>query len=705
MPDFSGFVPSVEVALLLWALPLLPLAGALLSFRMALLDEEPDSAALWAAPVSIGLALLAAVALAYRLAVLPGASRVLVAPGPTLLCLGSIDLHLGLSLDAFSSLASLLLLTVASLAQVGLATSSVTLHRLQGTLGTVAGATAAGLLALLASCPLVMVIGSGLLTLLGALACGASGPGSTLPKGVALPLIGDVLLWGGAAVVTWGLTGTWGADGFIPAVRPYFVAVVREGEAARPTAPQGQGYLTLTTNPGARVFLDNRLEPFAEAPFVRHPLSAGPHSISVEPGPGMDRVELRKIRVEEGSEVVLVRAQGANESHGIVALCLLKEGREPVVARGRLGSVSWGGLPVSVWVAVLLLAGFLLRVIPPVAPVSSSLPRTLRLLVPQVGGVLLAVLAAVRWLPLLGVESGWSSWLLVFPLAGTAMLALLGLVESQPARALGFGASSCTLLAISAAAAGAPEAALLQGAVVALALALALWGLALIERQEAPWELAAYQGTSTEPATRWLKLAYAGLLGLLPLGFGVLEVARALGVARWLLPVLVPLLGASLGRVIYIVTEGKAPSQESRNLRRREASGLPTRPSDPVLDALLVRLSPVLGVVLVTLGPMGAATLYEAPVASWLASAPALRSSLPPVSASLFAFWAMLSPVALLGARWARSRYGEHRPGDWEDQEKSRLPQALLRVAGQALRRAFEGVTSAAARFSHGRFS
>ena len=698
MPDFSGSVPGVEVALLLWAMPLLPLAGALLASRMALLDEEPDGAALWAAPVFTWLSLLAALALVYRLAVLPGASRLLVAPGPVLLRLGSVDLHLGLGFDASSALASLVLLAVASLAQVGLAASPVALHRLQGTLGAVAGATAAGLLALLASCPLGMAVGSGALTLLGALACGVTGPGSSLPRRAALPLAGDVLLWIGGAVLGWGLTGAWSSDDFVPAASPRFVAVPREGTASRLTVTQGQGYLTLATTPGARVFLDNNREPFAEAPFARRPLPAGPHTISIEPGPGMDAVELKKIRVEEGSEVALVRARGAGEAHGIAALLSLREGKEPVVPRGRLETGRWGGLPVGAGAGALLLVGLLLRGLPPWAPVSSPLPRALRLLVPQVGGLLVVALVAVRWLPLLGVSAGWPSWLPVLALAGAAALALVGLTERQPARALGFGGSASVLIGAAAAAAGAPEAAALQGAVASLALALGLWALAQIERQEAPWELAAHQGTPQEGAARWLKLSYAGLLGLLPLGFGLLEAARALGSARWLLLPLLPLLGASLGRAIYAVTEGEGPRQESRNLRREEDQVLPARESDPALDSLPARLSPVLGVALALLGPLGAAAIYEAPVASWLASTPSIRAPLPPVSAPLFLFWVVLTPAALLGARWARGRHGERRRANWAELEPSRQPQAPLLAASRGLLRAFEGLTCAVAR-------
>jgi hypothetical protein len=513
--------------------------------------------------------------------------------------------------------------------------------------------------------------------------------------------VGDALLLLGAAAVSWGLLGAWSSGELVPASRPRFVVVSRGGTPAKQEGASGPGFLSLTTTPGARVFLDSNSEPFAEAPFARRPVPAGPHTIAIDPGHGMDRIELQKFRIEEGSEVALLRGDSAAEVHGITALLGLREGKDPLVLRGRLAESRWGGLPVSAWVAALLLGGLVLKLIPPRASAAASWPQALRLLVPQVGGLLIAALLAVRWLPALGLGAGWPSWLPALALGGSAVLALAGLTEQQPARALGFGASASVMIGAAAAAAGAPDAAMLQGIVAATAAALGLWVLARVERREASWTLASHQGTAQdEGSVRWLKLSYAGLIGLAPVGFGLLEALPSLGWSRFLLLPLLALVAASLGRTIYTLTEGDGPREESPKNQRREGKDkdLRDRESDPVLEALPARLTPALGLWLVALGPLSITSLFEAPLASWLASTPAVRAAPPPTSARTFGLWLLLSAAGLLGARLARGLHGARRPEDWASEEPSRQPQAALLAAGQGARRLLDALTSASAR-------
>jgi hypothetical protein len=674
MADFSGIAPAVEVAPLLWALPLVPSAGALLAARAARMEEEPEGGTGWLAPASVWLALLAALPLVYRLARLDGSGRLLVAPGPLLFRAGTIDLHLGLSFDPTGALLALTLLLIASLGQLALATSPLPLRRQLTLAAFAAAATAAALLALLASCPLMAALGSGALTLLGLLAIRAHH--EEAPLG-ASPLAGEILLWTAAAILTWGQTGSWASGELVLAPRPAVVPVIRE--AANATRPASSGAsLTLGSLPGARVFLDNNAQPLAEAPFARVPVPSGPHTITVDPGHGMNIVDIRNFRIPEGAEISLLRADGAADPHGSQALFALRNDKELVVLRSRLAEGRLLGAPVATWAAGLLLLGLTLKALPLRAGATARRPRALALLVPQVGSLLVVTHLGARWLPLLGVLGGWPTWPAWAAMGAAAWMALVSFRETQPGRALGLGGAAAVVSSLAAASAGATTASVLLGVTLSSAAGLGLWILAQLEPSGRPFELASFQGTASTTEARWLKLSYAALIGLLPVGFGFLEALRVPGRSALLHLPLAALLGASIGRVVYAVTEGERPLPMPPKNQRRDEEEPDDVIIDPSLAGLPARLTLVLGAWLVLVGPLGASALYEAPLASWLTSTPALRASVPAVTALMVLQWVLLTGAGLLGARWSRVRYGTGRPERWQEAEATQAPQRAV---------------------------
>lgn len=671
MGDFSGVIPVFEVAPLLWSLPLLPLAGALLAARIARLDGEPENGTTWVAPIATWLSTLATLPLAFRLGNLNGTQKALLAPGPVLFRSGTLDLHLGLTLDGLGIGFILLLLIAASLAQLGLLLAPGSTRQHLATSALISAATAATAFALLASCPIVSVIGAASLPLLGIF--------SHRNRIQGFSLLGEIPLLAGAAILTWGFVGAWSSGELLPANRDRFIAILQE-KGVKNTSP-GTGYLTLATTPGAHVSLDNNNKIIAEAPFVRLPVPAGPHTVKIDPGHGAEIETIQSFRLSEGSEALLLRLDGASDLAGITTLTNLHQGSTPVVLRGRLSETYWWGIPISFWTALLLATGLLLKLLPPRSS-STTYPQTLWLLVPQVGGLLIASLMAVRWLPLLALASAHPTTLLLFLYTGAALLALAGFLEYQPARTLGLCASASTALGFTAAASGAPESTALHSLLIATATLLGLWQIAQIERPNTPRTLASYQGAWSKDIQggRWIKLAYAGIIGLLPVGFGWLEILRTQGELRVLLLPSLGLLSASLGRAIYTWSEGDGPEKTlPRNTKRGESDPPPSSySSDPLPNALAKHFVLLPGILLLTLGPLGAASIYDAPLASWFRASLTPRTSSPNSTVLTFGLWFLLTGSALLGARWARLRHGSQRASDWSEQEPNFFPQRLL---------------------------
>jgi NADH-quinone oxidoreductase subunit L len=112
----------------------------------------------------------------------------------------------------------------------------------------------------------------------------------------------------GTALLFWGLGGAWDGDDYVPDLEPRFTPV-RAGAPSAAEAAQsapGSGWLTLTSVPGALVFLGDSRTPLARAPFVAVPVPSGPQTVRVRrPDMAADEV-LGRVTFSGGEEIVLV---------------------------------------------------------------------------------------------------------------------------------------------------------------------------------------------------------------------------------------------------------------------------------------------------------------------------------------------------------------------------------------------------------------
>lgn len=148
----------------------------------------------------------------------------------------------------------------------------------------------------------------------------------------------------GAAVLFWGAGGSWEEAQY--EVDPQPLAAVRtEGRS-------GEATLTMTSSPGALVFLDDARQPSFRAPFTRVPLATGPHGVRVSAGDATD-VKTRLV-LAEGEDAVLVPVGPTLSLHTLRDALEVHDGHgEPVFRRSLEARIAPGGVGV---VAATLLA-------------------------------------------------------------------------------------------------------------------------------------------------------------------------------------------------------------------------------------------------------------------------------------------------------------------------------------------------------------
>lgn len=168
----------------------------------------------------------------------------------------------------------------------------------------------------------------------------------------------------GAALLFWTLGGAWAADDDVPDVQPRY-ASVRVGSGGAPAGREtaaGTMWLTMTSAPGARVFVDEARADFLLSPFVRAPLPSGAHTFRVQPGAGEDDVVVRRVVAAPGDDLRLVQI-GPTLSLRAVAdqLALCDAQGEPVVrdALDLRGGPAWLSAPAVVVLLWLFAAGLL----------------------------------------------------------------------------------------------------------------------------------------------------------------------------------------------------------------------------------------------------------------------------------------------------------------------------------------------------------
>jgi hypothetical protein len=141
----------------------------------------------------------------------------------------------------------------------------------------------------------------------------------------------------GAALLFWGSGGSWEDAQY--EVDPQPLAAVRTD--GRP----GESTLTMTSAPGAFVFLDEARQPSFRSPFTRVALASGSHMVRVSAGDAAD-VKSRLV-LAEGEDAVLVPVGPTLSLHTLRdALDVHDSHGEPVFRRGLEARIAPGGIGV-----------------------------------------------------------------------------------------------------------------------------------------------------------------------------------------------------------------------------------------------------------------------------------------------------------------------------------------------------------------------
>jgi hypothetical protein len=148
----------------------------------------------------------------------------------------------------------------------------------------------------------------------------------------------------GAAVLFWGSGGSWEDAQY--EVDPQPLAAVRTD--GRPD----EATLSMTSSPGAFVFLDEARQPSLQAPFTRAPLAPGPHMVRVSAGAAADAKT--RLVLADGEDVVLVPAGPTLSLHTLRDALDVRDSHGQAAFRSALESrIAPGGIGV---VAATLLA-------------------------------------------------------------------------------------------------------------------------------------------------------------------------------------------------------------------------------------------------------------------------------------------------------------------------------------------------------------
>jgi NADH-quinone oxidoreductase subunit L len=297
---------------LLLLLPLVALLGRAGPARVARLVP----------PVAHAATLAAALYHAARTLLLPTGDRILLQHVVRLARVGQLDANVDLAMDP---LAALLVVTVALCALVeSIAEESDAPRRAWGRDLLVL----AVVVALLADDLVLLAMGWSL----AALATWVlAGPSLGVRAGMGAFVVqraGDVALFCGTAILFWGAGGVFAFGSYTPDLTPRLVAVRSDASGMRPTRDEddddeprvtrgglleGEGMLSLTSYPGATVYVDEARTPLVapgsgetyRAPFVRVPVAGGYHTFRVHPGGSVDDYVVPRVPLAAGRDVTL----------------------------------------------------------------------------------------------------------------------------------------------------------------------------------------------------------------------------------------------------------------------------------------------------------------------------------------------------------------------------------------------------------------
>ncbi len=341
MSEFSATLPLLELSATLWLAPALPLAAALFLLLRSVAGEVPREFAARVTGLSIALALGAWLLDALRLFG-DEAPAALLCQLTSVARIGSFDAALSFSVDPVTAVAAAAVLLVAGVAVWIEAPRQASATEFAGLALSASGA----LIATLSDDAWLTATGFAVLAVASAWLLAASHASAVRLLGTTMA--GSLLLILAVGIASWSFAGAWTADGdYIPDYRARLLAV-QGGDAvaaakpapdARPSAPRdADGSLTLTALPGATISVggaqlcaldaDGKVggvgiasrpcQRVARAPFVRLPVPAALHDVTVSTGPGAYDLLVSKVRVTRNAETTLALS-GATLSPRLLA--------------------------------------------------------------------------------------------------------------------------------------------------------------------------------------------------------------------------------------------------------------------------------------------------------------------------------------------------------------------------------------------------
>jgi hypothetical protein len=196
-----------------------------------------------------------------------------------------------------------------------------------------------------------------------------------------------------ASLLFWGFGGAWWEAEYLPDPGLRFAAM-RSDEESPGATPQatdedpdepGPGSITLTSMPGASVFIDEARTPAMRAPFVRAALPAGSHVLRVHPGGATADVAVGPFTLGSGETITLVQFGPTLSFREMATQLVVREGSDERESRRAVAQrASPFGVPlVAVALALLALAAGAMSAAAP----SSEVPPALRLASRAIGVV------------------------------------------------------------------------------------------------------------------------------------------------------------------------------------------------------------------------------------------------------------------------------------------------------------------------------
>jgi NADH:ubiquinone oxidoreductase subunit 5 (subunit L)/multisubunit Na+/H+ antiporter MnhA subunit len=298
----------------LWLIPLAPLGGAWVRRIMARKGVLPAMA-----PALVGL--LIALSQLVGLAGLEVDYRQLVAPGPSPLRVGTMELGIGLMFDPLAAVMVVTIGVLAIAAQAYRAWGDATDDHF-----AIDVAAAGALLAVLADGFFGLLIGAAIASI---------GVAHAAERSAVVERAGDAALVLAAALLFWSLGGSWGIsigneptytrrnpvavapldpldadnEGAGPSFVPVLIGAPPAAASGKPGLPDlnARGTITIADPPGAKVFLKGGMQPTGTTPLFQHQVYAGRMDIEIETdGHSPRRQRFRAVDVPAGREVTLV---------------------------------------------------------------------------------------------------------------------------------------------------------------------------------------------------------------------------------------------------------------------------------------------------------------------------------------------------------------------------------------------------------------